>query len=112
MLPKRHKAGSHWRILVHERIGKGYGKQIEDSHETYQEHTEFDELVIDEWIHLEQMDTNHWWMRLGPLMVHVTVGERGQARTIQVEEDFSPDEGWILDESQDTYIWKKHREGR
>lgn len=26
---------------------------------------EFDELVVGKWFHLEQMDTNQWWMRVG-----------------------------------------------
>jgi hypothetical protein len=33
----------------------------------------FDEVVIDDWLHVEQMDDNHWWMRVGDACINVTL---------------------------------------
>lgn len=47
----------------------------------------FDELVIDDWFHLEQMDKRRWWMRIGGnVIVNVHIDERGRA-TVTVEKD-------------------------
>lgn len=46
----------------------------------------FDELVIDEWLHLEQMNREHWWLRVGDVTLNVTVGRDGKA-TVLVERD-------------------------
>lgn len=37
----------------------------------------FDELVVDEWLHIEQMDDNNWWMRIGSLDIRVRVDDNG-----------------------------------
>lgn len=88
--PKKHRPGSLWRFLAHERVGKGYGAEIELKRDD--KPTEFDELVVDDWLHVEQLDSCTWWMRVGPLVLHVSVGERGQAREVSVvEEDFGFD---------------------
>lgn len=34
--------------------------------------TEFDELVVGSWLHVEQMDHATWWMSIGGVVVHVT----------------------------------------
>ena len=35
----------------------------------------FDELVVDDWLHVEQMDRDTWWMRIGAdLVVRVRRG--------------------------------------
>jgi len=33
----------------------------------------FDELVVDDWLHIEQMEERCWWMRIGDadLMIHI-----------------------------------------
>ena len=36
-----------------------------------------DELVIDDWLHIEQMDTRVWWMQIGDARIHVRVSVRG-----------------------------------
>jgi hypothetical protein len=44
--------------------------------------TVFDELVIDDWLHLEQMDTDLWWLNLGDrdLIVWIEVPKKGPIR--------------------------------
>lgn len=39
----------------------------------------FDELVIDDWLHLEQMDERSWWMRVGDARINIVVNESGRA---------------------------------
>ena len=45
--------------------------------------TEVDEIFIDGWFHLECMDTNQYWMRIGGLAVNVQVdGKTGRAKSV------------------------------
>ena len=65
--------GGKWRVLAHrgaERVEvEGVGV--------------FDELVVDDWIHLEQMDDGVWWIRIGDARVIITVAP-GQQPTVDV----------------------------
>lgn len=45
----------------------------------------FDELVVGNWLHVEVMDRDHVWMRVGPLMVNVTT-KRGAVK-VRIERD-------------------------
>jgi hypothetical protein len=107
-LPKRHRPGSQWRILAHTLASDGsYVGPIEDSSEKYPA-TEFDELVVDEWLHLEQMDSRIWSLRVGPLLITTTVGERGQAREVYVEDDQG--DGWRAQQDHaGALIWERYR---
>lgn len=55
--------GAVWRILA--RDGK---KKIALENQGI-----FDELVIDQWLHLEQMDANNYWLRVGDARVSICV---------------------------------------
>lgn len=119
------RAGSRWRILVHEWLGTGsetglhYGRAYHVSssprgqqrgeataramrerkpdarpqHDwttyTVLENTEFDELVISSWIHLEQMDSGRWWMNVGGVTVNVTADRDGRPKVVSV---YGPDD--------------------
>jgi hypothetical protein len=61
--------GSSWRVLAHAPSGK---IQLEDQ-------GIFDELVVDDWFHIEQMDDREWVLRLGDARIHVTIAEDGSA---------------------------------
>lgn len=61
--------GSRWRILAHER-----GRPVELA-----DRGVFDELVIDDWFHLEQMDTRAWWMEVAGLALWVRIRRNGTA---------------------------------
>jgi len=63
------KAGSRWRILARDGERKV----------TAQNDGVFDELVVDDWLHLEQMDDNTWWMRVGDARVDIKVLPDGRA---------------------------------
>lgn len=53
-------------------------------HHTVLEGTEFDELVIGRWIHLEQMDACVWWMNIGGVTVNIRVDRDGRPRKVDV----------------------------
>ncbi|MFA4971587.1 MAG: hypothetical protein WC683_03160 [bacterium] len=64
------RPGHHWRILAHSRA--------EDFAIEERSDLCFDELVIDHWLHIEQMTTRTWWMRVGPFVLWVTVYKSGR----------------------------------
>lgn len=51
---------------------------------TVLEGTEFDELVIGRWIHLEQTDAGRWWMSIGGVVINVTADRDGHPRQVDV----------------------------
>lgn len=114
------RAGSPWRILVHEWIGAKngngirYGRAYDVSNDpsahargaetarrlseirpdlppfedatdrTVLEGTEFDELVIGRWIHLEQMDAGVRHIVIGGVVVMVRADRDGRPRRVSV----------------------------
>lgn len=89
--------GFQWRVLAHRRpkrhepwatdsfdVRSGIER---DAHATFRHFLdgdwEFDELVIDDWFHLEQMSERTWWMGVGKgddyWHVNVTVDGKGEA---------------------------------
>lgn len=48
------------------------------------EGTEFDELAVGSWLHVEQMDTRVWWMNVGGVTVHVTADREGRPTHVWV----------------------------
>ncbi|MCP3139189.1 hypothetical protein [Pyxidicoccus xibeiensis] len=69
--------GREWRLLAHKESG-----DIEVRNEGV-----FDELVVDHWLHIEQLGDREWWMRVGDARVLVAV-EIGGAVRIDVERGF------------------------
>lgn len=64
----KRKCGSNWRILAwngNERVELSSKEQP----------GVFDELVIDDWFHLEQMDYNVWW---------IGIYQKGQRHTLLI----------------------------
>lgn len=111
MTPRRN-AGLSWRLLVHAAptVGgdgmNGTAHHIESSKmhqqivrrfrrhkcgpDAWQTHqvipdAEFDELVVDRWLHIEQMDTNYWWMNIGGVTLHVTADRQGRPIRVSVD---------------------------
>lgn len=97
------RAGSRWRLLVHEWLGRGaetkygvahhvtgregFGGHVGNS-EWSRTHvlpnTEFDELVVGSWLHVEQMDTGTWWMSVGGVTLWVKADRDGQPLRVDV----------------------------
>lgn len=46
--------------------------------------TEFDELVIGRWIHLEKMDTGRWWCNFGGVTINIRVDRDGRPKHVDV----------------------------
>lgn len=46
--------------------------------------TEFDELVVGRWLHIEAMDTGYWWMNIGGVTVNVTADRDGRPKHVSV----------------------------
>lgn len=47
----------------------------------------FDELVVDEWLHVERMDRDAWWLRIGDARVWVSFEASDGKPTVTVERD-------------------------
>jgi hypothetical protein len=74
--PVKGKPGSRWRLLA--RDG--------ERNVTAQNEGVFDELVVDDWLHLEQMDDNTWWMRLGDARIDIKILADGPIE-VSIERD-------------------------
>ncbi len=94
--------GTRWRLLVHERLrlngrtAYGTAHSIASTADLAGQEgphrnplvfpsTEFDELVVDHWLHVEQMSATLWAMDIGGVMVSVTVSRDGRPQRILVE---------------------------
>lgn len=76
--PNSSKPGSRWRVGAYEPYGERHEMRDKGI---------FDELVVDEWLHVEQMSNNTWWISIGGkkrIVVWVTVGRNGQATRVTV----------------------------
>lgn len=63
------KWGTKWRVLAHRNDGSSLNV-VNDG--------QFDELVLEDILHLEQMDNRFWWMRLGDAAVWIRVPTKGK----------------------------------
>ena len=68
-----------WRVLSH----SGEGSQ----RHSIENLGEFDEIVLGDWLHVEQMNTSEYWMRLGDADIWVTIDRKtGNAKAIRLRE--------------------------
>lgn len=111
------RAGSRWRLLVHNMAAGGMAgvshhvkshpdegnlphavgnpdtrarmDEIAAQHSitTVLAGTEFDELVVGHFLHVEQMDTGLWWMDVGGVTVHVRADRDGNPKSVIVDLD-------------------------
>jgi len=85
------KTGYDWWLHV------GDGPSFESNVQRGDGKTVFDELVIDDWFHLEQMDENSWWMRVGPLSIRITPDlTNGKKSIITVEDNESSTDEYLI----------------
>lgn len=109
----KRKPGFAWRVLAHRVEGASVDVVSEANHRASErwwrkampgkarptagreqviaEPSVFDELVVDDWFHIEQMDTRLWWMRIGnadgkSLVVWVRIPSKGDAVVTSYEE--------------------------
>ena len=86
--------GYNWRVLAHARTDKGRkgvstGERITLASSDHNGPVEFDELIIDHWFHLEQMNDRHWWMYVGGWHINVSIDADGKPN-VSMFEDESP----------------------
>jgi hypothetical protein len=96
------RPGSPWRLLAHEWLGPrpggphyGLSYHVSNNPPDYPpgdwrrdhilEGSEFDELVVSKWLHLEQMDTGSWWMVAGGVTINIRVDRDGRTKAVLVE---------------------------
>lgn len=72
--------GSEWRVQA-----RDGDRKIALSNEGI-----FDELVVDHWLHVEQLDERIWWMRVGDARLQVSIAKDG-AVTVDVQRGFYDD---------------------
>lgn len=82
------KPGSRWELLAHREDGPvDVSSASEGCHGSI-----FDELIVDHWFHLEQMDVDTWWLAVyrqdgSEVVLDITVGEDGRASHVSIRED-------------------------
>jgi hypothetical protein len=72
-----HNPRHEWRVLAH----RG-GDKIQLENEG-----ELDEVVLHPWFHLEQMDEDLWWLRVGHARILVNITPDGTIR-LDIEQHF------------------------
>ena len=83
--------GTRWRFLAHGAQGT---TQLENA-------GVFDELVVDDWLHVEQLDERVWWLRVGDARIMVTLIDDGTA-TVDVERgSYGPTRGNTVSSGDD-----------
>jgi hypothetical protein len=88
MFGPAHNVYSHERdVKQHQKTGEWLGDYPTKDEETvtFLPGTEFDELVVGHWIHIEGMDTGYWWMNIGGVTVHVTADRDGHPKRVRVD---------------------------
>ena len=83
---RRRRPGGYWRFLAHEAPQPGErmcGPAITDE-STKHPPSIFDEIVVDRWLHVEQMDVSRWWMNVGGVTVWIEVSRDGKPRQVTV----------------------------
>lgn len=75
----KRRPGLPWRVLAHRRDGTPVEMQSRDHGDP-----DFDELVVGQWIHLEQMSKRRWWMNVGGVTVWIRVTKDGRPKKVTV----------------------------
>lgn len=61
----------------------------------------FDELVVDHWLHMEQLSDRVWWMRVGDARLQVSIAPDGTT-TLDVQRGFYGDVAGVTEKFDDT----------
>lgn len=71
MAKRKKPIGSRWRILAQD------DKECHKVDLRTEHGPVFDELVIDDWLHLEQMSDRCWYLNIGGVRLDIFVGTKG-----------------------------------
>lgn len=72
--------GNRWRLLAWNQ-----GEKVQ-----FQNIGTFDELVVDGWLHIEQMDKRVWWMQVGDARIVVHIPTKGEPIVTIEREAYGP----------------------
>ena len=73
-MSRKNLPGYRWRVLAHL-----------PTHPVRVENAGcFDELVVDDWLHVEQMDTREWWAKIGPHTFGISISRTGDVRVVHL----------------------------
>jgi hypothetical protein len=85
-MAKSQLPGRSWRFQAWGVQGRARHPPIRHASTDHVGPTEFDELVVGDWFHMEQMDHRDWWMRVGPAVINIHIHPDGtQDMTIAEE---------------------------
>jgi len=74
-------AGYEWRFNAPSDREKSAFRDVRGDGKSF-----FDELVVDNWLHIEHMGDSTWWMRIGDaLNMHITITPEGKLN-VQIED--------------------------
>jgi hypothetical protein len=76
--------GVSYHVASDSTFGGGDGKDSEWSKHVELPGTEFDELVVGRWLHVEQQDTSVYWMDVGGVTINVRVDRDGRPKAVDV----------------------------
>lgn len=123
----RRRPGRSWRVLVqnskavHVSSSKGLRKMLRRVPKCRAdltvvldgppwEGTVFDELVIDDWLHLEQMDDRYWWLRVGDYVLWITIPrKRAVEVTVRKETELPISPAEVLAAAAEVFPGPAHR---
>jgi hypothetical protein len=74
-----------WRLLAHYIHPGGYGDPIDIRDHQYGP-AQFDEFVVDHWLHIEQMSAHWWWMDVGGVQINIRVDKDGNATRVSIQD--------------------------
>jgi hypothetical protein len=79
------QTGTDWRVGLRRSGSAGVTlRSGTDANPAVPRDCRFDELVVDQWFHLEWMDGDQWWARIGDARISVTIDESG-IPTVDIE---------------------------
>lgn len=83
--------GYEWRILAHrrtmDRLSYPDKHEVEMRSIDFDHPVEFDEVVIDHWLHLEQLSDRIWYLRLGVWLMYIRIDGDGRVEVSMSEDD-------------------------
>jgi hypothetical protein len=82
--PRAKPCGRSWRVLAWN--GDGKPVNVENA-------GAFDELVVDGWFHMEQMQSRAWWMQIGEVHLWIKIDGAGAARVYVTDGELRPGRG-------------------
>jgi hypothetical protein len=104
-----HPVGARpWRVLAHHRLpgqDRLSATELDATGRSYHAgsdslpDTDFDELVVGQWLHVEWMDADRWWVRIGDVAIWITVDPSGDARQVEIYPPRDPTADTIPPES-------------